>query len=87
MPATINNPNDLPEKPGVYLLKDFQDEIPGYLNNNRIYEQLKMLDLKSGQENIDDNLRLCYEKLVDMKLVDKQELKLLDEWISECNQR
>lgn len=27
MPATINNPNDLPEKPGVYLLKDFQDEI------------------------------------------------------------
>ena len=69
------------------LLKDFQDEIPGYLNNNRIYEQLKMLDLKSGQENIDDNLRLCYEKLVDMKLVGKQELRLLDEWISECNQR
>jgi excinuclease ABC subunit C len=25
--ATISNPNDLPEKPGVYLLKDVQDEI------------------------------------------------------------
>lgn len=27
MRATISNPNDLPEKPGVYLLKDVQDEI------------------------------------------------------------
>lgn len=27
MSATISNPNDLPEKPGVYLLKDVQDEI------------------------------------------------------------
>ena len=27
MQATISNPNDLPEKPGVYLLKDVQDEI------------------------------------------------------------
>jgi len=25
--STISNPNDLPEKPGVYLLKDVQDEI------------------------------------------------------------
>jgi len=25
--ATISNPNDLPEKPGVYLLKDVKDEI------------------------------------------------------------
>jgi excinuclease ABC subunit C len=25
--TTINNPNDLPEKPGVYLLKDVQDNI------------------------------------------------------------
>ncbi|MFA0834357.1 MAG: excinuclease ABC subunit UvrC [Methanobacterium formicicum] len=27
MSATISNPNDLPEKPGVYLLKDVNDEI------------------------------------------------------------
>nr|WP_319372671.1 excinuclease ABC subunit UvrC [uncultured Methanobacterium sp.] len=27
MSATISNPNDLPEKPGVYLLKDVKDEI------------------------------------------------------------
>jgi len=67
------------------LLKDFADEVPGYLNNNRICDQLQKLNLKPGQDNIDDNLRLCYDKLVDMSLVGAEELKLLEVWLKEIN--
>lgn len=67
------------------LLKDFADEVPGYLNNDQICTELQQLKLKQGQENIDNNLRTCYDKLVDMTLVGKEELKLLEVWLKEIN--
>lgn len=63
------------------LLRDFEDEIPGYLNNPEICEELQGLNLKTGPENIFDNLYLCYERLAGKEYVDSKELKLLDCWI------
>lgn len=65
------------------LMRDFKDEVPGYLNNTRICEEFANLQLKSGVENISANVRICYEKLVSMTLVDELELQLVDAWIED----
>ncbi|RJQ78731.1 MAG: DUF288 domain-containing protein [Desulfobacteraceae bacterium] len=65
------------------LLKDFADEIPGYLGNERLCLALNELPLMPGVHNIASNLKLCYEKLVEIKMIDAQELLLLDAWISD----
>jgi len=62
------------------LMRDFADEVPGYLNNSRLCEAIEALALGGGAVMISANLRLCYEKLVDMSLVDLKELDLVDAW-------
>ncbi len=68
------------------LLHDFKDEIPGYLHNSEICEALEALPLESGVEKIGDNLKLCYEKLVNMALISTEELQLLDAWLEDIKQ-
>ena len=63
------------------LLKDFKDEVSGYLNNSQIFESLKKLKLKRGVCNINENMILCYEKLIELNLVDKKEMVLLKAWL------
>ena len=65
------------------LIKDFEDEISGYLNNFKISTELKKLNLKSGLENIPENLWICYEKLIEISLIEARELSLLDCWIND----
>jgi hypothetical protein len=65
------------------LMRDFEDEVPGYLNNKRIVEELGLLNLSSGEDKIADNMRICYEKLVEMSLVGTEELSLLDAWLGD----
>jgi len=62
------------------LMRDFADEVPGYLNNSRLCEAIEALTLGGGADVISANMRLCYEKLVDMSLVDSKELDLVDAW-------
>ena len=62
------------------LLRDFSDEVVGYLNNGRIAEELAGLQLRSGKEALGENLLRCYEKLVSMKLVGEEELSLVQAW-------
>lgn len=68
------------------IMKDFEDEIPGYCNNARIAEELGALNLSSGSNKQTDNLLLVYEKLVKMELVDKQEIALLNAWKNDLAQ-
>ncbi len=65
------------------LLTDFIDEISGYTNAELIYESLKNLDLKEGIENISNNMKICYQKLVDLELIGKSEMDLLNRWIND----
>ncbi|HVS82663.1 MAG TPA: STELLO glycosyltransferase family protein [Pyrinomonadaceae bacterium] len=62
------------------LMRDFADEIPGYLRNSEICEALSRLQLRAGIEHLSDNLKICYEELVRMSVVDARELELLDAW-------
>ncbi len=65
------------------LLNDFIDEISGYANAQLIYESLKNLDLKEGKENIATNMKICYQKFIDLELIDKAEMNLLNCWIND----
>jgi len=68
------------------LLRDFNDEVPGYLHNSEICRALDALHLEVGLEKIGDNLKACYEKLVGMSLIGDGELQLLDVWLSDLEQ-
>jgi STELLO glycosyltransferases len=65
------------------LMRDFRDEVPGYLNNAAIREALDALRLKAGAGHVNENVRACYAKLVEMKLVGEAELELLDAWLED----
>lgn len=65
------------------LMKDFEDEISGYLKNHLICEALEDLHLKPGVQWLGENLLICYEKLVSMSLIDSLELELIDAWLSD----
>ena len=65
------------------LMRDFKDEVPGYLHNTAICEALAALNLKPGVAHLGANLRSCYEKLVEQRWVGEQELELLDAWIAD----
>ncbi|MBF0454257.1 MAG: DUF288 domain-containing protein [Magnetococcales bacterium] len=62
------------------LMRDFEEEIPGYRHNDRIAQSLAQLDLPEGPENQLDNLRVVYDKLVTMGLVGSEEIVLLKAW-------
>jgi hypothetical protein len=82
----FHEPNMRQERNEHNLLRDFEDEIPGYLHNAEICEALGALQLKPGSENIGENLKVYYEKLVNMKLVGMEELDLLNAWLGDIKQ-
>lgn len=63
------------------LLKDFEDEISGYLGNRRIGAALDALDIPAGEENIPAAMRLCYGAMAAEGFVGAEELPLLDAWL------
>jgi hypothetical protein len=88
--AWTNNWSVLFHEPTVWqernehdLMRDFRDEVPGYLHNKSICEQLGKLSLRSGMENLGENLQVCYEKLVSMELIDRKELELVAAWLDD----
>ena len=68
------------------LMRDFRDEVPGYLNNSALCEALDRLDLKAGVSNLNSNLLICYEQMVRMGLVGEEELDLLNAWTRDIEQ-
>ena len=67
------------------LMRDFADEVPGYLNNRRIGTQLDALKLEAGAENIGDNLIKCYEELVRMELIPSKEIAFVKAWVEDVS--
>lgn len=65
------------------LMRDFSDEIPGYLNNKGMVDALAALPLRSGAENLGENLIRCYEKLTQENWVGSEELPLLNAWLED----
>ena len=60
------------------LMKDFEDEIPGYLHNKAICTALSALDIKSY--SLPDAQMACYQEMVSHGWLPQKELLLLDKW-------
>lgn len=67
------------------LLRDFEQEIPGYLNNKSIVELLRGLKLKGGESNIQNNLKICYSEIINAGWLDSKEMSLLEAWLIDLN--
>ncbi len=65
------------------FMKDFEDEVPGYLHNRRIVEALEPLSLMSGADGAAQNLRTCYAELVRIGVIPGKELRLVDAWLED----
>lgn len=81
----FHGPTVWQERNAHSLISNFEDEIPGYLNNAAICNALSELDIKTGSNYCFDNLLKCYEKLIDINMVGKDEMPLLVSWISDVS--
>ena len=88
----LNNDNKLIlfQSPTVFqkrnkhdLLKDFESEVPVYLENQKIIKILTNTKLKKGPKNYLSNLYRCYENLVKNGILKKKELSYIDLWIKD----
>lgn len=68
------------------LMRDFEQEVPGYLGNDRIRAVLDALALSPGQAQVGHNLHRCYEALVAAGLVPAKEMGLIECWLADLAQ-
>lgn len=62
------------------LMRDFNDEIPGYQRNRELVQVLTDTPLLPGAGAVEDNLQRCYEALVRNDFFSGDELHLLAAW-------
>ncbi len=67
------------------LMKDFGDEVTGFLSNMLIGKKLQELNLKKGEKYLLENLITCYELLTGLKLIGEQEMTLVEAWCKDIN--
>ena len=64
-------------------MKDFEDEVPGYLKNEQIARTLEGLPLRPGAGAVMDNLVRCYEALVQTGVLRPEEMPMVRAWIDD----
>ncbi len=67
------------------LMRDFEDEISGYLQNAKIAETLAALDLPAGEQHVAANVRRCYHAMTAKGLLPLEEVSLLDAWLHDLS--
>ncbi|QDV43146.1 hypothetical protein Enr13x_30000 [Stieleria neptunia] len=65
------------------LTRDFQDEIPGYLQNHEFATVLESVDLDCKQTSVGSNLRACYAALIAANIFPEKEMPLIDAWLED----
>jgi len=75
--AQERNPHD--------LMRDFNDEIPGYTLNHRFPEILSALRLSPSPADVAENLRQCYGALIEEAIFPTEEMPLVDAWINDVH--
>lgn len=63
------------------LMRDFNDEVPGYQQNDRIAQILENTALKSGIESVSENLINCYRSLIAEEIFPAKEMQLIEAWV------
>ncbi len=81
--VVFHSPEAVQERNPHNLLRDFQDEVPGYLQNPGLCALLADLPLMSGADKVGSNLLRCYEALVAKGLFPGDEIPLVSAWLSD----
>jgi hypothetical protein len=76
----FTSPDVFQERNEHSLMRDFADEVPGYLNNRAIGGRLEALKLEAGPEAMGENLIRCYEEMIRLAVVDAKEIALVKAW-------
>jgi hypothetical protein len=75
----FHSPTVFQERNAHSILKDFEQEIPGYLENDKIMNLLQVINFTS--KDVKENLILCYKKLIQEGIIPKEELKIVKMWV------
>lgn len=78
----FHGPTVVQERNPHNLLKDFADEIPGYLHNAEICRELAALRLRPGQGRIAEAMLACYEVFIRQGVIARDETALLEAWLA-----
>lgn len=82
--VTFHSPSEVFQDRNEHdLMKDFEYEIPGYLNNNAIADSLSSLTLKKGNEYVCENMLTCYDALVGKNILNKVEMESVKQWVQD----
>jgi hypothetical protein len=65
------------------LMRDFSDEISGYLRNKELVRILQALNLDSGEGAQGRNLLACYQALIAAGFFPEKELQLVTAWLDD----
>ncbi|CAC9605891.1 hypothetical protein [uncultured Gammaproteobacteria bacterium] len=66
------------------LMIDFEDEVPGYLQNENISDILEaVLESSDVNLNLSEVTKLCWEQLIEEGIVPKEELEPIEAWFQE----
>ena len=63
------------------LMRDFQDEVPGYVRNKEMAATLESLELSRGSDVVGANLLSCYRKLITEGFFPEKEFELVNAWL------
>ena len=78
---SFSSPTLYQERNEHNLLSDFNEEIAGYLNNEKIIDVLCEIDLQEGKAALLNNIFKCYQMLQSkLNIITNQELDLLSLW-------
>lgn len=81
--VVFHAPEVVQERNAHDLMRDFRDEVPGYLENARLARALAGLKLAEGADGCGRNLLTCYRELVTQGIIPADEVPLVEAWLSD----
>ena len=76
-------PDTVQERNIHNLIRDLQEELPGYQHNEALVNCLRTLTLRRGPDSAGTNLMVCYEQLVAGGFLPPDELPLVRAWLAD----
>lgn len=83
--VVFHAPEVIQERNEHILMRDFEDEISGYLGNKKLAVILEGLSLAKGADAIGANLLKCYEALVSARFFLEDEVALVSAWLNDVD--
>ena len=81
--VVYTSPNVFQDRNDHSLMRDFAEEIEGYLGYDNLVNLLESLQLEKGDAKIGKNLIHVYENMINHGFVTEDELPLLEAWLAD----